>query len=343
MVKSKKMEEMDMMKGLRRLTAVVSLFAMAILMTGCSDKLLVLNPKGAVGKQQLDLILISTALCLVIIVPVLILTFYIVWKFRHKPDSTTKYEPEWEHSTKLETIWWGIPIVIIAILGFVTVRYTYDLEPSKPLEHEAKPLVIQVTSLDWKWLFQYPEQGIATVNYMQFPEDVPVRFELTSDAPMNSFWIPQLGGQIYTMSGMAMKLHLIADEPGAYLGMGANFSGREFGKMQFTAKATSQEEFDTWVKQVKGSSPALTDEGYELLATPGVSDVTTYSSIPEGLFDRIVNKYGGHNHGSNGEDATGHGEHDAHQEEVATESPEPISHDSMNHDSMNHEGHTNHE
>jgi cytochrome o ubiquinol oxidase subunit 2 len=289
---------MVMMKGLRRLTAVLSLIAMTILMTGCTEKMIVLNPKGEIGKHQLDLIVISTVLCLVVIVPVLILTFYLVWKYRHKPGKDAKYDPTWEHSTKLEAIWWGVPIVIIAILGFITIRYTYMLEPSKPLKHEAKPIVIQVTSLDWKWLFQYPEQDIATVNYIEFPENVPVEFRLTSDAPMNSFWIPQLGGQIYTMSGMAMKLHLIADEPGSYMGMGANFSGRDFGKMQFIAKATSQEEFDQWIEEVKKSSPALTTEGYEQLAEPGVSEVQTFSSIPEGLFERIVTKYGGHNHGS---------------------------------------------
>ncbi|MFC5403528.1 ubiquinol oxidase subunit II [Cohnella soli] len=274
--------------------------AMTAVLTGCEgDGVVVLNPKGEIGQQQLDLIWISTLLCLVVLVPVLVLTFYIVWKYRtnQKSAKAAKYDPEWEHSAKLETIWWGIPIIVIAILGAITIIYTHKLEPSKPLKHEAKPIVIQVTSLDWKWLFQYPEQGIASVNYLQFPEDVPVEFRLTSDAPMNSFWIPQLGGQIYTMSGMEMKLHLIADEPGDYLGMGANFSGKDFGKMNFTAKASSQQEFDDWVASVKASSPALTDEGYTQLAKPGVSDVTTYSAIPDGLFERIVHKYGVHHHG----------------------------------------------
>lgn len=291
-----------MKKGIRRLSAVLSFVVMALLMTGCSDKFIVLDPKGPIGQQQLDLMIISTLLCLVVILPVLILTFVIVWRYRQKPGRKAKYEPEWEHSTKLETIWWGVPIVIIAILAVITFRYSYELEPSKPIEHEAKPIVIQVTSLDWKWLFQYPEQGIATVNYVQFPEDVPIRFELTSDAPMNSFWIPQLGGQIYTMSGMAMKLNLIADEPGSYRGLGANFSGKDFAKMNFTAKATSQEEFDKWAADIRGgSSPALTMEGYEELAKPGTSDVVTYSAIPEGLFNKIVNKYGAsHNHGAGG-------------------------------------------
>ncbi|XID91190.1 ubiquinol oxidase subunit II [Paenibacillaceae bacterium WGS1546] len=289
-----------MKKGLRRLTAVLTMMATAVLLTGCAENVVVLNPKGEIGKHQLDLIVIASILCAIVLVPVLILTFYLVWKYRHRPDkpNRAKYDPTWEHSTKLEAIWWSIPIVIIAILGAVTIRYTYMLEPSKPIKHEAEPIVIQVTSLEWKWLFKYPEQGIASVNYLQFPDNVPIQFQLTSDAPMNSFWIPQLGGQIYTMSGMAMKLHLIANEPGTYMGMSANFSGKEFGKMHFEAKATSQEEFDEWVESVKRSSPPLTVEGYEELAAPGVSNVQTYSSIPEGLFERIVTKYGGHNHGA---------------------------------------------
>lgn len=305
-----KMGEIHMATKWRRLAAVVSLIAFAVVMTGCSDKIVVLDPKGSVGKQQLDLMVISTLLCLVVIVPVLILTFVIVWRYRQ--NRKAKYAPEWEHNTKLELTWWGIPIVIIAILAAVTIHYTYKLEPSKPLASDKEPLVIQVTSLDWKWLFQYPEQKIASVNYIEFPEDRPVRFELTSDAPMNSFWIPQLGGQIYTMSGMKMTLNLIADEPGEYMGMGANFSGKDFAKMQFVAKATSEEAFAAWVKDVKRSTPKLTDEGYAQLAKPGtVPEPMQFSDIPDGLFDRIVNKYGTHEgHGGSSEG----GEHAGHSD-----------------------------
>ncbi|WEK54003.1 MAG: ubiquinol oxidase subunit II [Candidatus Cohnella colombiensis] len=298
-----------MKRGFRRLTTLLSLGVMTLLLSGCSNDIIVLNPKGEIAKHQMDLIYITTGLCLLIILPVLILTFFIVWRYRNRPDSKAKYKPEWEHNTKLEVVWWTIPVIIIILIGIVTVQYTYKLEPSKPLEHEADPIVIQVTSLDWKWLFQYPDQDIATVNYVQFPEDVPIRFELTSDAPMNSFWIPQLGGQIYTMSGMAMTLHLIADEPGEYLGSGANFSGKDFAKMQFVANATSQEEFDQWVEQIKATSPELTDEGYQALAEPGVSEKVTYSGLPENLFERTVAKYGSkHNHGSVEHDEQTHDE-----------------------------------
>ncbi|MEK4276342.1 ubiquinol oxidase subunit II [Paenibacillus sp. FSL R7-0026] len=251
----------------------------------------VLDPKGPIGASQRDLIVISTILCAVIIVPVLILSAVIVWRYRDKPDNKAAYEPNWSHSTKAEAIWWTVPIIIIGILAIVTIRYTYDLEPSKPLAHEKEPITIQVSSLDWKWLFMYPEQGIATVNTLNIPADRPVKFELTADSPMNSFWIPQLGGQIYTMSGMAMTLYLQADHEGKYWGSGANFTGEHFGEMRFDVNATSDDEFDKWVAEVKQSSQALTTEGYAALAEPGTSNVAYYSAFPEGLFQNIVTKY----------------------------------------------------
>ncbi|UVI33696.1 ubiquinol oxidase subunit II [Paenibacillus spongiae] len=316
----------------KRLSALLTLVLTMVLLSGCSDPLMVLDPKGPIAAQQRDLILISSLLCAVILVPVLIMTFVIAWRYRDKPGNKSKYTPKWEHSTKLEAIWWGIPIVIIGILAVITVQYTHATEPSKPLESEKETMVIQVTSLDWKWLFQYPEQDIATVNYLQFPADVPIRFELTSDAPMNSFWIPQLGGQMYTMSGMAMKLHLLADEPGSFFGSGANFTGRDFGKMNFEAKATTQEEFDAWVKQIKSDSPPLTLDGYEKLAEPGVTQEQSFSSFPEGLFNKTVNKYASsHHHGEKESSAqepegadkkaeetdSGAGGHDSHDENHA--------------------------
>ncbi|KPV61282.1 cytochrome C oxidase subunit II [Paenibacillus sp. A3] len=285
-------------KALRWFASISMLAMLLLTTTGCAEKMIVLDPKGPIAEQQRDLMLISTVLTCIIIVPVLVLTAIIVWRYRDKKGRKAKYMPDWEHSTTLETIWWGIPIVIITILGIITIKSTYALEPSKPLESDKKPLTVQVTSLDWKWLFQYPEQGIATVNHVQIPKGVPVRFEITADAPMNSFWIPQLGGQMYAMSGMAMTLYLQADEQGQYWGSGANFTGKDFAKMFFDVKSTSQEEFDQWVREVKASSPALTLEGYKQLAMPSASDVKTFSAFPEGLFNMTVTKYASsHNHG----------------------------------------------
>jgi len=273
---------------------------MTVMLSGCSSSMMVMDPKGPVGADQRDLILISTILCAIVLVPVIVLTAWIVWRYRDKPDNKAAYMPTWSHNTKAEITWWAIPIVVIGVLAIITVKYTYALEPSKPLESKKEPLVIQATSLDWKWLFTYPEEGIATVNYIKIPEDRPIKFQLTSDAPMNSFWIPQLGGQMYTMSGMNMTLFLQADEPGSYYGSGANFSGPNFADMRFQVDATSDDDFNKWVSEVKSGSTALTLEGYEKLAEPSSSDVQTFNSFPEGLFDKIVNKYvvgEGHHHG----------------------------------------------
>jgi cytochrome o ubiquinol oxidase subunit 2 len=278
--------------------------AMLLLATGCTKHMIVLDPKGPIAEQQRDLMMISTLLCSIVIIPVLILTAVIVWRYRDREGRKAAYTPRWEHSTKLEAIWWGIPIVIILVLAVITVKSTYALEPSKPLESDQKPLTVQVTSLNWKWLFQYPEQGIATVNELKIPQGVPIRFEITADSPMNSFWIPQLGGQMYAMSGMAMTLYLQADEEGRYWGSGANFTGTHFADMYFDVESVTQDAFDRWAAGIKEKSSALTLDGYKQLAEPSTSQVQTFSSFPEGLFEMTVTKYASsHNHGLSSEDA----------------------------------------
>ncbi|SMF83513.1 cytochrome aa3 quinol oxidase subunit 2 [Paenibacillus uliginis N3/975] len=291
-------------KALRYMMLFVMSIMTVLATTGCAEKIIVLNPKGPIAEQQRDLMVITLLLCSIVIVPVLILTAFIIWRYRDKKGRKARYTPNWEHSTKLELIWWGIPIVIILALAVITVKATYALEPSKPLASDKKPLTVQVTSLNWKWLFQYPEQGIATINELKIPEDVPVRFEITADSPMNSFWIPQLGGQMYAMSGMAMNLHLQADEVGHYWGSGANFTGTEFAQMYFDVEATTQEQFDQWVDDVKTGSPKLTLDGYKQLVEPSTSEVQTFSEFPEGLFEMTVTKYGAsHNHGLSSKEA----------------------------------------
>lgn len=267
----------------------------SVLLSGCGSEYIVLNPKGPVAQTQYNLIIISVILCAIIIIPVLAFTAYVVYRYRDRPDNKAPYKPNWSHNTALEIVWWGIPVVIIAILGYFTVRDTYALV--EPPQKDVKPVTIQVTSLDWKWLFTYPEQNIATVNYVQIPSGVPVQFEITSDAPMNSFWVPQLAGQTYAMPGMAMGLWMQADEPGEYYGSGANFTGEGFAHMQFKVIAKPQKEFEQWVEQVKHTSPAMSQEDYDRLAQQGVSEKLTYASFPEGLFEQIVKKNGhGHKH-----------------------------------------------
>jgi cytochrome o ubiquinol oxidase subunit 2 len=313
----------------RKLVQAGMLFMMVaiiLVLSGCSQAM-VLDPKGPVGAEQRDLIVIATILCGVILVPVLVLTGWIVWRYRDSKSNKASYKPNWSHSTSLEIVWWAVPIIIIVTLAVVTLKYTYALEPSKPLKSDKEPITIQVTSLDWKWLFTYPEQGIATVNYLQIPEDTPIKFELTSDAPMNSFWIPQLGGQIYTMSGMAMTLYLQADEIGHYFGTGANFSGEHFADMTFDVNATSREDFDSFIAKTKKVPTKLTKEGYDELAMPGKSGVRYFSEIPEGLFEQIVTKY------TNGQPV--HNGHGAGHESKDTKKDVTMDHSQMDHSQMN--------
>ncbi|GGI99103.1 quinol oxidase subunit 2 [Alicyclobacillus cellulosilyticus] len=267
------------------------LLAALVLVTGCGPEYQVLHPAGPVGRTELRLIILSAILIGIVVIPVLVLLFYIVWRYRDKPDNHAPYKPEWSESKWLEVVWWGVPIVIIGILGFYTGQTTFAL--TKPPESDVKPLTIDVTSLDWKWLFEYPDQGIATVNYCEIPTGVPVQFVLTSDAPMNSFWVPQLGGQEYTMPGMAMRLWLQADRPGTYYGHGANFTGKGFAHMQFHVIATSQNKFDQWVARVKQTAPPLTKAGYQRLKQPSVMGRAAYSSFPKGLFNATIWAEGG--------------------------------------------------
>jgi cytochrome o ubiquinol oxidase subunit 2 len=228
---------------------------------------------------------------LTVVVPVLVLTVVICCKYR-AGNKKAKYHPEWDNSWALELVWWGFPCVIVALLSVLTFKSCLDLDPFKPLVSDVKPLRIQVVALQWKWLFIYPEQKIATINFVQFPEKTPINFDITADAPMNSFWIPQLGGQIYAMPGMNTKLHLIADEAGSYRGSSSNISGNGFAGMIFTAKASSEAEFNAWARSVRKDSKDLTLDLYDKIALPTEYDpVSFYSLKDEALYDSIIMKY----------------------------------------------------
>lgn len=251
----------------------------------------VLNPKGVVAEKERNLLVFTTALAMVVIVPVYIMTFAIAWKYR-AGNKRAKYTPDWDGNSKLEFAWWAIPCAIILTLSVITWNSSHDLDPYKPLSSTKDPVRIQVIALNWKWLFIYPEHNIASVNYLQIPEDTPVNFELTADAPMNSFWIPELGGQIYTMAGMSTKLHLQADEQGSYRGSSANLSGVGFAGMNFTAKATSQGDFDQWVQNIKSSSQILSLDDYNKLAKPSENHpVAAFSPIENDLYNTVIMKY----------------------------------------------------
>jgi cytochrome o ubiquinol oxidase subunit 2 len=259
----------------------------------------ILDAKGTIAQQQRGLLLFAGILSLFVVIPVYILLFFIVWKYRDHKQAT--YTPDWDNNRKLESLWWGLPTVIILILSIVTWQTSHSLDPFKPLASSKRPLTIQVVALQWKWLFIYPEQNVATVNYVQFPVDTPVHFQITADAPMNSFWIPQLGGQIYAMTGMSTSLNLQANEEGRYRGSSANISGEGFAGMRFMAQATSQNEFDLWSKTTYATQQPLNLDIYKQLASPSSDQpVSSYHLEDPQLYNEVIDNYMGHSHGGPG-------------------------------------------
>jgi cytochrome o ubiquinol oxidase subunit 2 len=253
--------------------------------------LAVLSPAGTIASQQRSLLLTAVLLMCIVVVPVLAMTFFIAWKYREGNSSAT-YSPEFSDNAILETIWWGVPCIIIGVLAVITWNSSHTLDPFKLLNSAVKPITIQVIALQWKWLFIYPEQHIASINFFQFPADTPINFQITSDAPMNSFWIPQLGGQVYAMTGMTTQLHLMADKPGVYKGVSANLSGQGFAGMKFIAKSSSEQEFNQWVSSVSSSSPILSPESYKKLALPSEDNpVSTYTVPDKNLYTNTVMKF----------------------------------------------------
>lgn len=248
----------------------------------------VLSPQGLIAFKERKLLIDTTLLMLIVIIPTLFLTFLIAWRYR-EGNQTALYTPDADHHPLAELVWWGVPFLIVAALSFFVWNSCHDLDPFKPLISTTRPLKIQVVALQWKWLFLYPEQKIATVNYLQIPQQTPIEFEITADAPMNSFWIPQLGGQIYAMAGMNSKLHLIADQTGTYRGSSANLSGQGFSGMVFSVVSTTSADFNNWVESVKQSAQPL---NYQALMTPSENNpATCFSSTPERLYEQIIGKY----------------------------------------------------
>ncbi len=255
------------------------------------DSMAILSPRGEIADKQRNLIILTTLMSVLIIVPVFFMTFYFVWKYR-EGNKKAKYQPDWDHSVLAETIWWTVPLIMILILAGITWKTSHDLDPFKPINSSTNSLTIQVVALDWKWLFIYPDQQIASLNYVQFPERTPIKFEITADAPMNSFWIPRLGGQIYAMTGMSTQLNLMADSTGTYRGSSANISGRGFAGMNFEAKSTTRLDFDSWVNRVKQSDNSLTLNQYKILSLPSENNSpATFSYVDPHLYDSVIMKY----------------------------------------------------
>ncbi len=257
---------------------------------GCSN-LPLLDPKGDIGSQEKTLILLALGLMLLVVIPVILLTLYFAWHYRASNTKAT-YAPKWAHSTSIEVVVWTIPCIIVAFLAVLIWRTTHSLDPYKPLESNAAPVRVQVVALNWKWLFIYPDYGVASVNRLELPVNTPIDFDITSESLMNSFFIPQLGSQIYAMAGMQTQLHLIADTPGTYAGLSGAYSGEGFSDMHFDAVAASRQEFDEWVRQAKASPLSLDKATYKSLEQPSIKNpVAVYTNVAPGLFEATVGQY----------------------------------------------------
>ena len=276
---------------------LIGLLAVALGVIGCvvvlsSENAVVVNPKGIIAESILKVIVTDILLMLIVILPTYIFLFWVVWKYCIQRKNAP-YDPEHAAGPLGEMLMWILPSLVIAVMGLFLWKATHRLNPYKPLESDVKPLAVQVIALNWKWLFIYPEQGIATLNYFAIPEQTPIHLRLTADeAPMNSFWVPQLSGQIYAMTGMTTQLHLMANGPGEYVGRAVEINGEGYSSMTFAAKSSSVKEFEEWVAEVKKSPHHLSHEAYKALVKPAVDpSVILFSEIEQDLFPGIVHKY----------------------------------------------------
>lgn len=252
----------------------------------------VLEPKGPIGLKERNLMFFALGLALIVVIPVFTLLFVFAYRYREGNPKKTKYSPDFDHSRILETIWWLIPGVLITILSVVTWNSSHELNPYKPIASKTPTMTIDVVSLDWKWLFIYPKQNIATVNFAQIPVNTPVDFQLTSNSVMNSFWVPQLGGQIYCMPGMVTQLNLMATSDGSFHGSSANISGNGFAGMTFQVKSSSNAQFNSWVANVRATKRPLSTTLYTELAAPSeYNPISYYAPVTPHLFGEIVMKY----------------------------------------------------
>ncbi|WP_273776808.1 MULTISPECIES: ubiquinol oxidase subunit II [unclassified Acinetobacter] len=330
--------------------AVLSLSTLAALLTGCGGDMVLLNSKGPVAEGLSGLMMTAIYLMLLVVIPSIIMALWFGWKYRAS-NKDADYKPTWAHSTAIEIVVWGIPVIIIGILAWLTWVGSHKYDPYRPLESDKAPLTVQVIAEQFKWIFIYPEQQIATVNEVRFPEQTPVSFRITSNFTMNSFFIPQLAGQIYAMAGMQTHLNVLANETGVYRGFSSNYSGYGFSQMRFKAHSVTEAQFAEWVAAVKAGkgntiNPAAIQKGVldqaefatlrdgnrgkhqiealiskaqtpeEKAAAEAMKPyptkphpVTYYSSVEQGLFESVINKYMSNYHG--GSHAATAGAHEA--------------------------------
>jgi cytochrome o ubiquinol oxidase subunit II len=262
------------------------IFIAATALGGCSQG--ILDPQGPIATAERLLLINSTAIMLVVVIPVIAATLAFAWWYRSSNSHATRSLDE-SYEGRVEFVTWSIPALTVILLGGVIWIGSHQLDPRAPIPASSDPLHVDVVALDWKWLFIYPDKGVAAVNQLVIPAGTPVAFRLTSATVMNSFFVPQLGSQIYTMGGMTTHLNLLAENPGEFPGFSANFSGDGFSWMRFVVKAVPADDFNAWLAQVRGAGSALDDAAYAELAKPSKAvPPTTYRSVDPKLFERIV-------------------------------------------------------
>lgn len=253
----------------------------------------VLNPQGEIADKQRQLIIFTVTLGMFVVIPVFVMLFMFAWKYREGNTKAKKYTPNDDHNKWIEGLWWGIPILIIGVLSVITWQSSHDLDPYKKLDSSVKPVKVQVVALQWRWLFIYPDEGIATINELRMPEKTPVNFEITADAPMNGFWIPSLGSQVYAMSGMTSQLSLMADSTGEYAGSSSNISGKGYAGMKFKAISMAKNDYNAWVKKTAETGKDLDWNAYtsEITKPTENSPVSYYVVRDNDLYSKVIMKY----------------------------------------------------
>lgn len=282
--------------GRKSILSACLILVLAPLLGGCDW--VVMQPSGDIAMQQRDLIIISTILMLIIIIPVMVATLYFAWKYRES-NKDADYTPDWDHSALLEVVIWSAPLMIIIALGTVTWISTHKLDPYRPLDRidanrpidkSVKPLTVEVVAMDWKWLFLYPEYGIASLNEFAAPVDRPIEFKITASSVMNSFYIPALAGQIYAMAGMQTKLHAVINKEGAYEGFSANYSGPGFSHMRFKFLGLGEQPFNDWIEKVRSTGTPLGRPEYLVIDKPSQREPVRYfKDVDAKLYDAILN------------------------------------------------------
>ncbi|MFC3884893.1 cytochrome aa3 quinol oxidase subunit II [Bacillus songklensis] len=321
-----------MMKKLKPFLSMMVGALFLFVLSGCSQYA-IFDPKGPVAETQKDLIMYSIYFMIFIMVVVYVLFTFVIAKYRDRKNFNEKdYDPNFHHSTKLEVLWTIIPLIIVIALSIPTVKSLYELEKAPKATAHKEPLVIHATSVDWKWIFSYPEENIETVNYVNVPEDRPILFKITSADSMTSFWVPQIGGQEYGMPGMTNELFLQADEPGTYDGMNSNFTGKGMAHQKFNFVAMKEANYENWVKETQKTAPKLTEETYEKLMLPETVKEMTFSNTHLGIVDhgidsgtyamKIREKYGvetnphgdeGNSHNAESSHGGSHAHHEHHE------------------------------